>query len=286
MKKTAKVLLLCVVLVVALVLPVVSNAANEGYTMSINYTGTVIAGEEHDATAVLAGENATPYTNVRLNVTTSGPATPVLMAEDSLNNKIDIAQYGYWGPAEGFQVGSTFKNETPIKATFPKAGVYTIKIDLVDMNNSQRVIDTVSATITVDFKVKTVVDNHMTEQIVKYSPDGSTLKDLNITNPTKDGYTFEGWYLDSNFEDPFDESTALTDSTILYAKFVEVTEPTDPTTPAEEETTTPSEEVTGEEATGEKDDTPKTGAVTYVGIAMAVLAISTVAVITLKNKKA
>lgn len=195
---------------------------------------------------------------------------------------------------EGFLVGGDFKNTTEITATFPKAGVYTIKIDLVDMNNIQRVIDTVSATITVDFKVTTVIDGVSTDYTATYSPDGTTLKNLNISNPTKDGYTFEGWYLDSNFENAYDESQALTDTTTLYAKFVEITEPTDPTTPpTEEDPTMPSEEVDGEEtvtpgeeATGEKDDTPKTGAATYVGAAMVVLAISTVAIITLKNKRA
>ena len=43
----------------------------------------------------------------------------------------------YWGPPEGFPVAGTFENETPIKATFPVAGTYTIKLSLVNMQSSE-----------------------------------------------------------------------------------------------------------------------------------------------------
>ena len=40
--------------------------------------------------------------------------------------------------------------------------------------------------------------------------------------PTKTGYTFDGWYLDENFETPFDGMVAT--NTTLYAKWVEIKE--------------------------------------------------------------
>jgi uncharacterized repeat protein (TIGR02543 family) len=42
------------------------------------------------------------------------------------------------------------------------------------------------------------------------------------TQPTKDGYTFGGWYKDSALAEPFSFSTAITADTTLYAKWDEV----------------------------------------------------------------
>lgn len=38
--------------------------------------------------------------------------------------------------------------------------------------------------------------------------------------PTRQGYTFEGWYADEALEEPWDFSTAVSDSMELYAKWV------------------------------------------------------------------
>lgn len=38
----------------------------------------------------------------------------------------------------------------------------------------------------------------------------------------KDGYTFDGWYTDSNFSTQFTDGTAVTESIILYAKWIQV----------------------------------------------------------------
>ena len=40
-------------------------------------------------------------------------------------------------------------------------------------------------------------------------------------NPTRDGYTFEGWYSDSKLTNYFSFSTAITSDIILYAKWSE-----------------------------------------------------------------
>lgn len=208
MKKMTRILLFFTILFTAVsIMPVISKAANQGYSMNITYSGDVIEGKEKEAKAILSGQNATPYAHVRFNVNVTGPATPKMLATDSNGTTIDIMEYGYWGPKEGFPAGGTFNNETLLKVTFPKAGEYTIKLDLVNMDNNEEVIDTITKTITV--------------------------------------------------------------------KAVETpTEPTEPEKPTEQE------------KPAEKDETPKTGVVTYVGTAIAVLAISTMALITLKNKKA
>lgn len=49
---------------------------------------------------------------------------------------------------------------------------------------------------------------------------GSTLS--NLLEPTKDGFTFGGWYLDENFTIPFVLSQAINQSITLYAKWMSV----------------------------------------------------------------
>ncbi len=42
------------------------------------------------------------------------------------------------------------------------------------------------------------------------------------TDPTRDGYIFEGWYLDEDFTKPFDFDTKIDKNTKLYAKWTKV----------------------------------------------------------------
>ena len=123
----------------------------------ISYDGIVVENEAKAVNIVLEGKSAPTYTQVRVKVDVSGPATPTLIAKDSLGADIDIAQTGYWGPAQGFPIQGDFKNETPVTATFPKAGEYTITVSLLDLANSNTVITT--KTITVDVQEQAVMTN-------------------------------------------------------------------------------------------------------------------------------
>ncbi|MFV0395516.1 MAG: InlB B-repeat-containing protein [Coprobacillaceae bacterium] len=49
------------------------------------------------------------------------------------------------------------------------------------------------------------------------------------TNPTKEGYTFVGWYSDSNLTTSYNFNTPVMNNITLYAKWNKVTEPTKPT---------------------------------------------------------
>lgn len=125
-------------------------STNNGYNFDIVYSGNIIKNEAKNAIVVLEGNNATPYTNVRIKVDAiSGPATPSIIAYDSNGNAFDIAQIGNWGPPSGFAVGGTFRNETPVVATYPEAGTYVSRMSLVDVNNNDQVITSKEFTITV-----------------------------------------------------------------------------------------------------------------------------------------
>ena len=117
--------------------PTVGN----GYDFEINYTGNIIEDEDKNATVVLEGTDATPYTNVRIKVDfISGPSTPTIIAYDTNGIGYNIVEFGYWGPEAGFAVGGTFRNETPILARYLDAGTYVVRLSLVDVNNNESVI--------------------------------------------------------------------------------------------------------------------------------------------------
>ena len=156
---------------------VISNSsiifAADEYSFDIQYTGTVTKNIEKNANVLLVGVGGTLYTNVRIKVDIIGPATPVILATDTNQSEIDIAQEGYWGPPTGFPVQGDFTNTTPIKATFPEEGTYTITLSLINVNNSNSVITSKSFTIEVFEDIPPAVDN-----VVNNTTQQNTIEEL------------------------------------------------------------------------------------------------------------
>lgn len=186
-KKILLVFLFCM-----LILSITIYATDNGYEFNLKYQGEIVEGEEVSASVTLTGTDATPYSNVRINVDlTSAPAKPTLFAYDSAGTKFDIADIGYWGPEEGFAVGGTFTNETPITATFPKAGTYVIKLSLVDVKNSDAVITTKDFTITVNEENKTEDNTVQNNTTVNNNLIGNNT----INNIPQDGISYWSYIL-------------------------------------------------------------------------------------------
>ena len=76
------------------------------------------------------------------------------------------------------------------------------------------------------------------------------------TDPTKDGYTFGGWYTDVECTQAYDFNSNVTEDLSLYAKWTEVVVEPEPETPVIEEPTTPTEPETPVE--DNKQETPVT----------------------------
>ena len=91
----------------------------------------------------------------------------------------------------------------------------------------------------------------------------------------EENYQIDGYYEDSNFENEFDFNKGITTDTTIYVKIseIKVEEPA----PEPEE---PMEEMPEEE----KDETPKTGVNSYLGLATFIIALSLAGVIYTKNK--
>ncbi len=139
-------------------------STDSGYNFEINYTGNIIEDEDKEATVVLEGTEAAPYTNVRIKVEfVSGPSTPTIIAYDTNDIGYNIVEFGYWGPEAGFAVGGTFRNETPILARYTEPGTYVVRLSLVDVNNNEAVITSEEFTQTV--LASTPIDEGTTENI-------------------------------------------------------------------------------------------------------------------------
>lgn len=168
--------ILSLIIIFTLILCIVTPIfAADGYSFDLQYTGTITKNIEKDANVLLVGVNAPVHSNVRIKVDITGPATPRIMATDSLGNEIDIAQEGYWGPPAGFAVGGDFTNTTPIKATFTEEGSYTITLSLIDVTNGNAVITSKTIDIEVFEDVppanniigNAVSENNMIEELPK-----------------------------------------------------------------------------------------------------------------------
>lgn len=279
MKNIMKIALICVVVVASLLIPNISNAmSSHGYSLDLIYN-SIVAGTAAEAEVQLISSNSdTNYDHVRVNFDVTGPATPDIIAYENDGTPINVMDYGYWGPAEGFPLYmGEYINKTPIVATFPVAGTYTVKLDLVDMDNSQAVIASETYKINVGVKV-TVVAGDSQET---YVTDGiASFDSLNIPEPKKDGYVFKGWYTDANYTTALDTTKDLTENITVYAKFEAANDQTD-----KEESNTTEENTVVEENKGEKDETPKTGVVNYEGIAFFIIAISAVALFVIRKNR-
>lgn len=112
-----------------------------------------------------------------------------------------------------------------------------------------------------------------------------TKADLEAKVTVPENYQYDGFYIDAEYKTAFDFRTEINEDTTIYVKFTPagpIEEPTDPTDPSDtEEPTTPSEE---EPVDGEKDETPKTGVSTYIGVAAFVVVASVATMVVLKKK--
>lgn len=91
-----------------------------------------------------------------------------------------------------------------------------------------------------------------------------------------DEYTLEGVYSNETLTNLYDYEQAMDQDTSLYVKLAEADNSTEAGETEEPDTT----------VEDEKDDTPKTGAKNFVGIAVVVIALGTVAIVALKRKNA
>lgn len=155
---------LSLITILAIILCGCTSVYAAGYSFDLQYEGTIVKNVEKDAKVLLIGNAGSAFATVQIKVDITGPATPQILATDSSGVEHDIAQIGYWGPPSGFPVQGDFVNTTPIKATFPEEGTYTIKLSLVDLANANAVITTKTFSIEV-FEDLPAIDNTINNEL-------------------------------------------------------------------------------------------------------------------------
>lgn len=173
-----KIKIISAIVMLLLMISTICHAAIDNTIhFDISYQGEIKVNEEKSTLIILAGDNTPLHAKVRVKVDIEGPATPKLLATDSLGTEIDIANWGYWGPETGFAIQGTFTNETPVKATFTQAGLYTIKLSLLDVENANDILAQKTVTIQVkedNVPVENVTTNETIEEIVEELPKTGT----------------------------------------------------------------------------------------------------------------
>jgi hypothetical protein len=84
------------------------------------------------------------YSRVRVEVDVIPPqgGTLQLWAKDTSGNWWNIVATGWGDPSTGFTIGPDYSVTTPVYVVADQAGDYTIKVKLIDLNNSNRPVIT------------------------------------------------------------------------------------------------------------------------------------------------
>ena len=108
------------------------------YNIDLTYSGDVIVNEEKDMKLTISSSMGKNYEHTRIlaEATTPDGATIKLLGTDEQQLEHDIIQSG-WGDASGDQIGGKdVSKELNLRGSFDKAGDYTLKIKLIDRDNS------------------------------------------------------------------------------------------------------------------------------------------------------
>lgn len=136
------------------------------YEIKLNYSGDIIKNEEKDMKLIVSSTWGQNYEHTRIiaEATTPKDGTVKILGTDSQNLEHDIIQSG-WGDADGEPIGGKdVVKELNVRGLFSEAGKYTIKFQLIDRDDSDKVIASKTVDITVKEKAGTTTNNPSTSK--------------------------------------------------------------------------------------------------------------------------
>lgn len=110
-----------------------NNLPTDKINVALTGGGTVIEKAQFKITV-------TPPTNGKLQ----------LIAQDTADNYYNVATTGVWGPDTGFEIAAGNNANTEFFIVADTAGSYTVKVELVDLGSSNKVLSTAVGVITVN----------------------------------------------------------------------------------------------------------------------------------------
>lgn len=144
------------------------------YTLKLEYTGAIEENVNKEMELITESSMGKNYDHVRLTaeVTAKPTQTAVvkLLTTDSASVEHDLIQNG-WGDAAGYEIGGKdVRQNLKLTGNFSEAGNYTIKITMIDRDNSDAVIASKDFNISVQSKsenqgpTNTTTPNNTTNQ--------------------------------------------------------------------------------------------------------------------------
>ena len=236
-----------------------------------NYGGVLVNGGKLEVRDLHLGRNGTGANNgIEIDKGAAATNSPTLVMNGVL--KSDAAENVVRVADNGNLTNFTIENA---EGTTNKVFVTGEAVVLTDEYNnviSETVLpDTVTPNVDKEKVFVTIAYNEETLRIVVNKDEKITAELVKSHIVLEDNYKIDGLYADAEYKTEFDFNNAITADTTIYAKISEI-----PTEQPEEKP----EEVVEEE----KDDTPKTGVNSYLGLATFVIALSVAGIIFTKKR--
>ena len=245
---------------------VLDNVSISGF----KYGGVLANGGNVEVKRLHLGKNGTGANNgIEIDKGASATNNPTLVMNGVLTTE---SNENVVRPAENGHLTDFTITNTP--DTTNKVVLSGNKVVLTDKNNNVISETTVpdKATPNVDVKqlIITIFANDVTYKITVNSGEKITADLLKTHIKLGENQVVDGFYTDANFANAFDFNNSITTDTTVYAKISKV------------ETTVP--ETPPEVNNGVKDETPKTGAQNYLGIAVLTILFSIIVIATINKK--
>lgn len=175
-------------------------------------------------------------------------------------------------PAENGHLTEFTVTNTP--NTTNKVVIAGEKVVLTDSADNVISETTIPGSVTANTDVKkaiiTLVANDQTNKITVDLGKTITADLLKSHIKIAENHKIDGFYTDAQYANPFNFNDPINADTTIYAKISKV------------ENTTP--ETKPEDNKGQKDETPKTGIESYIGVAVLAILFSTIVLISIKRK--
>lgn len=245
--------------------------------VGFRYGGVLVNGGNVEVIKLHLGFNGADANNgIEIDKGAHATNNPTLTMNGTLTS--DVNENVVRPATNGYLTDFTITNT---ENTTNKVVIAGDKVVLTDKNNnviSENAIPETATPNTDDSKiVVTLIRGETSNKIIV--DKGATVTEELLKNHIEvpEGYEIDGFFTDEDYTNVFDFNTKLDNDTIIYARTAEIKieEPTEPETPEIPEV--------DEE---EKDDVPKTGVESYLGIAILTIIASTIGIAYIKRKEA
>lgn len=245
---------------------ILDNVSISGF----KYGGVLANGGNVEVKRLHLGKNGTNENNgIEIDKGASATNNPTLVMNGVLTTE---SNENVVRPAENGHLTDFTITNTP--DTTNKVVLSGNKVVLTDSNNNviseTTVPDKATPNVDVTQLIVTIFANDVTYKITVNSGEKITADLLKSHIKLEDNQVVDGFYTDANFANAFDFNNSITTDTTVYAKISKV------------ETTVP--ETPPEVNNGVKDETPKTGAQNYLGIAVLTILFSIIVIATINKK--